>query len=143
MMRLAWIGLFLAVVSQGCWIKWEIPPTPEQVAHAAKVREDASKPVTCQRGDECEIKWARALAWIHEHSYWKLDTATDSIVTTAGPFSTEHTAYSVLKVPLGNGVYRLDFQAKCGVRDALYPKNDICEPKLLEAVASFVNYVNQ
>src|SRR2546427_3182426 len=63
-----YVWLALAVGLQGCWIKWSIPPTPEQLAHQAKLREDAGRPVLSSGVDDCAMKWARALAWVHDHS---------------------------------------------------------------------------
>jgi len=80
-------------------------------------REIASRPLTCTKGDDCELRWARALAWVTHNSHWKLRTATEAVITTEGPLDDIWLAYTVLKTPLWNGEYEITFQA--GVRDAL------------------------
>jgi hypothetical protein len=80
----------------------------------AMLEQDAVRPVTCQQGPDCEIKWSRALHWAHSNSHWKLRIATDSLIMTEGPMDTDEAAFSIAKVAHGNGQYSIDFRAACG-----------------------------
>src|SRR5437773_1704606 len=69
----------------------------------------AAQPIYCQRGDECDVKWGRALRWVRDHSYYKLDKATATIITTQGPFaSADRPAFTVTRSALGEGRYQIE-----------------------------------
>jgi len=95
---------------------------------------DASRPVTCMQGADCEAKWGQALLWVQRNSIWKLRIANDMIITTEGPFDTPSSAFSITKVPAGSGVYSIEFGAGCGNIFG-------CVPSILELQASFVRSV--
>lgn len=105
--------------------------TPQQ---KAMLEMDASRPMICQQGQDCEVKWSRALVWVQDNSRWKLRIANDSLITTEGPFDTTDASFSINKIPLGNGQYSIAFRAGCGNMFG-------CVPSLLELKASFVNAV--
>lgn len=105
--------------------------TPQQ---KAQWEFEASRPVTCSQGSDCEVKWSRALIWVQDHSRWKLRIANDTLITTEGPFDTTDAAYSITKVPTGTGTYTIVFRAGCGNMFG-------CVPSILELQASFVNFV--
>ncbi len=105
--------------------------TPQQ---KAQWELEASRPVTCSQGPDCEAKWGRALLWVQDHSRWKLRIANETIITTEGPFDTTDAAYSITKVPTGVGTYNIAFRAGCGNIFG-------CVPGVLELQASFVNFV--
>lgn len=105
--------------------------TPQQ---KAKWELDASRPVTCLQGPDCEAKWGRALIWVQDHSRWKLRIANDTLITTEGPFDSTDAAYSITKVLTGKGTYSIVFRAGCGNVFG-------CVPSILELQASFVNFV--
>ena len=105
--------------------------TPQQ---KAKWEFEASRPVTCSQGSDCEVKWSRALIWVQDHSRWKLRIANDTLITTEGPFDTTDAAYSITKVPTGTGTYTIVFRAGCGNMFG-------CVPSILELQASFLNFV--
>jgi len=95
---------------------------------------EASRPVTCSQGSDCEVKWSRALIWVQDHSRWKLRIVNETIITTEGPFGTTDAAYSITKVPSGTGIYTIVFRAGCGNMFG-------CVPSIVELQASFVNFV--
>lgn len=94
----------------------------------------ANKPVYCEGGDDCEIKWGRAITWVLQNSYWKIKVQSDSLITTEGPLNTVYAAYQVQKVPLGNNKYLIDMRLGCGNPFG-------CVPSVLELKASFVQFV--
>lgn len=96
---------------------------------------EANKPIYCEGGENCEIKWSRAIMWISQYSHWKIRVQSDSLITTEGPFDTVHAAYQVQKVPLGNNKYSIDMSLGCGNPFG-------CVPSTLELKASFVQFVN-
>ena len=95
----------------------------------------ANTPIYCEGGENCEIKWSRAIMWISQYSHWKIRVQTDSLITTEGPFDTVDAAYQVQKVPLGNNKYSIDMSLGCGNPFG-------CVPSALELKASFVQFVN-
>ena len=121
------ISVFCALILSAC----ATATTPQQ---KARWELEASRPVTCSQGSDCETKWARALNWVQDHSRWKLRIANEAIITTEGPFDTTDAAYSITKVPAGTGTYNIVFRAGCGNIFG-------CVPSILELQASFVNSV--
>src|SRR5260221_10322641 len=104
-LTLKWVVLILAVVLTGC-------ATQQQKAVNAEV---ASTRILCVRGDDCEVKWGRALSWVNSNSNWKIRSATDSLISTESGGDSGETAasFSILKTPLGGGHYQIEFQAGC------------------------------
>jgi hypothetical protein len=125
MKKIIFLCIFIAFLS-GC----ETSSSQQK----ATLEMDASRPVTCQQGSDCEIKWSRAMHWAHSNSHWKLRIATDSLITTEGPMDTDEAAFSIAKVAHGKGQYSIDFRAACGNIFG-------CVPTLLELKAGFVNAV--
>jgi hypothetical protein len=78
--------------------------------------EIADTPIMCTQGEDCEVKWGRAVTWVTQNSYWKIRNSTDMLITTenatVGSGDT-HPSFSILKTAQGNGKYRIDFQAGC------------------------------
>lgn len=103
----------------------------KQQAKAAEIARKASLPITCTAGTDCEVRWARVMLWLQEHSTWKFRNVTDTLITTEGPLDTENKpAYEVTKVPTGDGkTYRITMRAFCGTGD--------CDNLILEQRASF------
>jgi hypothetical protein len=76
--------------------------------------EVANTPIICTRGDDCEVKWGRALTWVTQNSYYKIRNSTDSLITTESGIVDDgdtHASYSILKTAQGDGEYLIDFQA--------------------------------
>jgi hypothetical protein len=86
--------------------------TAEQQASVA----EPPKPITCRAGADCQTKWSRAKAWVAEHSKYKMETSTDSLIQTSGPttFETEASpAYKVTKIATGPNEYAIEFAGGC------------------------------
>lgn len=97
-------------------------------------QQEASRPVICNSGKDCEVMWGKCLQWVQANSRWKLRTVNDFIITTEGPFNTYDPAFSITKRPNQDGTYSIDFNGGCG--------NLGCSPALLYFNARFVNFVN-
>jgi hypothetical protein len=52
---------------------------------SGETMEQATSPLTCMNKAECDAWWGRAQVWVTNHSEYKLQTVTDSIIQTAGP----------------------------------------------------------
>jgi hypothetical protein len=120
------LSLIMIILLSAC-----AAPTPQQ---KAQWNLDASRPVTCSKGSDCEVKWSRALSWVQNNSRWKLRIANENLITTEGPFDTPSAAYSITKVANSDGIYTIDFRAGCGNIFG-------CVPSILQLQADFVNYV--
>src|SRR2546427_8369826 len=82
--------------------------TAEQQASVA----EPPKPITCHAGPDCDAKWSRAATWVTEHSKYKLETSSESLIQTSGPgaFETDSSpAYKITKVAMGPGEYTIEF----------------------------------
>lgn len=108
------------------------PTTPEQQAQLEK---DAAKKVTCTRGDDCKVKWDRAITWISQNSQWKIQTQNENMIqtdTAAGGSPASH--FLVNKVLRGKGLYEITMMSGCD--------NFIgCEPDATYLKASFNRFV--
>ena len=99
--------------------------TPEQ---QAKMNKDAAQKVTCTKGDDCEVKWGRAITWISQNSQWKIQTQNENMIqtyTAVGGSAASH--FLVNKVPQGSGLYEITMASGCDnfigcVPDATYLK---------------------
>jgi len=108
-----------------------VKPTPQQ---EALLQLEASRPITCSQGQDCEVKWGRALRWVQDNSRWKIRIANDTLITTEGPRDTTDAAYEISKDLTDKGIYSISFHAWCGNRFG-------CFPSISEIQASFVNFV--
>lgn len=121
------IGLTLGPILSGC-----ATLTPEQQAQLEK---DATQQITCTKGDDCEVKWGRAITWISRNSQWKIQTQNDSMIQTYTPINqSAASGFLVNKIPLGNGVYEIAMTSGC---DNLLG----CIPNATELKASFNRFV--
>ncbi|SAL48552.1 hypothetical protein AWB71_02669 [Caballeronia peredens] len=97
--------------------------------------EQATQPLTCMSRAECDAWWARSQVWVTNHSEYKLQTITDSIIQTAGPSSGKRAlAYQITKTPTNEGTATIGFAAHCD--------NPLgCEPNPWKAGADFKQFV--
>ncbi|HLG85976.1 MAG TPA: PDZ domain-containing protein [Alphaproteobacteria bacterium] len=106
--------------------------TPEQ---EAALRAEAARPVECGGAEDCQVKWSRALQWVKNNSAYKFQQATDSLIATMGPLPDDpRPAYTITKILQVGGRATFDFDGGC---DNIFG----CVPSMLQAKASFVNYV--
>ncbi|ALA60181.1 hypothetical protein [Nitrospira moscoviensis] len=101
-----WLGPLLVSILAACTTL-----TPEQELHLKTI---AATPVVCSKGDDCEMKWGRAIAWISRNSQWKIQTQTDNIIQTYTPIgASAASGFLVNKVPLGDGRYEIMMTSGC------------------------------
>lgn len=101
----------------------------------AELERYAAQKITCTQGDDCDVKWGRAITWVSQNSQWKIQTQNDSMIQTY-PATNESAAsgFLVNKVRLGNGVYEITMSSRCG---KLYD----CIPNPTELKARFNRFV--
>ena len=102
---------------------------------SSQTMEQATAPLTCMSKLECDAWWARAQVWVTNHSEYKLQAITDSIIQTAGPSSGKRAlAYQITKTPSNEGTATIGFAAHC--------ENPLgCEPNPWAAGADFKQFV--
>jgi hypothetical protein len=97
--------------------------------------EQATSPLTCTNKAECDAWWGRAQVWVTNHSEYKLQTVTDSIIQTEGPSGGKRAlAYQITKTPSNQGTATIGFAAHC---DNMLG----CEPNPWKAGADFKQFV--
>jgi hypothetical protein len=97
--------------------------------------EQATAPLTCTNKAECDAWWGRAQVWVTNHSEYKMQTVTDSIIQTAGPSGGKRAlAYQITKTPSNEGTATIGFAAHC---DNMLG----CEPNPWKAGADFKQFV--
>ncbi|WP_236873379.1 hypothetical protein [Burkholderia sp. PAMC 26561] len=102
---------------------------------AGETMEQATAPLTCTNKAECDAWWGRAQVWVTNHSEYKLQTVTDSIIQTTGPSGGKRAlAYQITKTPSNEGTATIGFAAHC---DNMLG----CEPNPWKAGADFKQFV--
>ncbi|GAB5098606.1 hypothetical protein YK56LOC_43230 [Caballeronia sp. HLA56] len=102
---------------------------------SSQTMEQATAPLTCMSKLECDAWWARAQVWVTNHSEYKLQAITDSIIQTAGPSSGKRAlAYQITKTPSNEGTATIGFAAHCDS-----PLG--CQPGPWQAGADFKQFV--
>ncbi len=108
--------------------------TPEQNAAMLAA---ANRPVTCKAGKDCEEKWSRVTQWVKQNSAYKFQTVSDNVMQTMGPLPNDPSpAFTVTKTSAGKGTYSIELDGGC---DNMFG----CIPSMLQAKASFANFVMQ
>jgi hypothetical protein len=103
-------------------------------AQRARWKQDATQPLVCTRGPDCDAKWNRALKWVQDNADSSIDIANETIITTKTPITWSSPVFSITKTEEESGTYAINFRAGCSW---ILP----CEPSILELKASFANYV--
>lgn len=133
-------GLMLAACTpptQYAAAKPDLPAQPPvQRERHAYLERMAQAPVTCTNGTDCDQKWARALAWVNQHSSYSIKTSTDIEIATNGPIEpTTDAAFTITRGAGANAnTTAIYFSCTCG-------KDARCSPTVLELATSFNNYV--
>ncbi len=121
------ITLTIALTLAAC-----APMTPER---KAALNTAANRPVTCKSGTDCQQKWSRATQWVKQNSAYKFQTISDNLMQTMGPLPDDpRPAYTVTKISTENNIYAIELDGGC---DNMFG----CIPSMLEAKASFANFV--
>jgi hypothetical protein len=116
----------LCALASACSTRGQVGPDTMQQATA---------PLTCTNKAECDAWWQRAQVWVTNHTTYKLQTITDSIIQTDGPSGGRRTlAFQITKTPNTNGSATIGFAAHC---DNMFG----CEPNPWKAGADFKQFV--
>jgi len=104
------ISIFMLFLLAGC-----ATMTPEQIAAKKAMEANAAKEIICLKGDDCDVKWGRAIDWIKKESKWKIKTQTDNLIQTLGLDSTDnrHPGFVVFKTPVGSERFRITMDTVC------------------------------
>lgn len=101
----------------------------------AAINEQAQRQITCMQGEDCDIKWGRAVAWVAKYSSWKIQLQSDLIIQTYSAVGgSPSPGYLVNKVPLGNGRFHITLTSGC---DNIFG----CVPDHTTSLASFNQFV--
>jgi hypothetical protein len=105
------ISIFILFLLAGC-----ATLTPEQIAEKQAKEISAAREIICVKGGDCEVKWGRAINWVKRESKWKIQIQTDSAIQTLGLDSgdSHSPGFIVMKVPAGNGRFRITMDSSCG-----------------------------
>ncbi|MBC8723435.1 hypothetical protein F6X37_18145 [Paraburkholderia sp. 31.1] len=99
------------------------------------VMQIATRPLTCSNKAECDLWWQRAQTWVTSHSKYKIETANDSLIQTAGPDGGKRAlAFEITRAAGPDGTTTIGFSAHCDSSLG-------CKPNPWEAGADFKQYV--
>lgn len=93
------------------------------------------QPLLCSDKAQCDLYWQRAQIWIANNSTYKIQTATDSVITTYGPMGTRvDLAFQATKIPNVDGSAQIKLAAGC---------NNIfgCQPDKYQSILRFREYI--
>lgn len=92
-------------------------------------------PLVCENKNECDLFWQYAQVWLSMNSGYKIQSATDTVITTHGPIQNSPTlAYSITKIPNSQGGARIMINGGCANMFG-------CIPKFENAALDFKRYV--
>jgi hypothetical protein len=95
----------------------------------------ANRPMSCKQGDDCSLKWGKALKWVREHTKYRFRQATEALIVTENPQPGDPmSAFEVMKTPNGDGTYAISFDSYCGDEFG-------CDPSTLQHKADFVQTI--
>jgi hypothetical protein len=116
----------LCVAAAGCSTQGQVDPDVMQIA---------TTPLTCSSKAQCDTWWQRAQAWVTSHSKYDVETATDTLIQTAGPDGGKRAlAYQITRTANPDGTATIGFAAHCDGSLG-------CKPNPWEAGADFKQFV--
>lgn len=125
-MRKDLLAVLCLVATAGCSTQGQVDPDVMQIA---------TTPLTCSSKVECDVWWQRAQTWVTSHSKYKVESATDTLIQTAGPDGGKRAlAYQITRTPNPDGTATIGFAAHCDGSLG-------CKPNPWEAGADFKEYV--
>ncbi|HZZ06394.1 hypothetical protein [Paraburkholderia sp.] len=125
-MKKGLLAALCLVATAGCSTQGQVNPDVMQIA---------TTPLTCSNKTECDVWWQRAQTWVTSHSKYKVESATDTLIQTAGPDGGKRAlAYQITRTPNPDGTATIGFAAHCDGSLG-------CKPNPWEAGADFKEYV--
>ncbi|CAB3712132.1 hypothetical protein [Paraburkholderia rhynchosiae] len=116
----------LCVAAAACSTQGQVDPDVMQIA---------TTPLTCSNKAECDLWWQRAQTWVTNNSTYQVESATDTLIQTAGPDGGKRAlAYQITRTANPDGTATIGFAAHCDGSLG-------CTPNPWEAGADFKEYV--
>lgn len=116
----------MCVLMAACSTRGQVNPDIMQIA---------TTPLTCSNANECNAWWQRAQSWVTDHSTYKVEATTDTLIQTAGPDGGKRAlAYQITRTPNHDGTATIGFAAHCDSSLG-------CKPNPWEAGADFKQFV--
>ncbi|TAL93584.1 MAG: hypothetical protein EPN73_20750 [Paraburkholderia sp.] len=124
-MKIALLAVLCALAA-GCSSSGQVDPDTMQIATA---------PLTCSNKTECDMWWTRARTWVTQVSTYALESASDTLIQTAGPDGGKRAlAYEITKTENKDGTATIGFAAHCDSAMG-------CQPSPWKAGADFKRFV--
>lgn len=98
----------------GCVLAQQIEVDPTILA-------ESQQPLACATRQECDLYWQRAQAYVNQHSEFRIQIATDAVISTYGP-TDARLSYNLTRVSNADGSAIINVSVNC-VND-LY----VCRP---------------
>jgi hypothetical protein len=96
---------------------------------------EARYPLYCENKPECDLLWQRAQIWVSQNSGYRIQTATDAVIQTFGPFGSKvELAFQVLRNPRADGGAAITIRGYC---DNMFG----CQPNEIDAILRFKSFV--
>jgi len=74
----------------------------------------SKEPLTCANKEECDSYWQRAQAYVSKNSTYRIQSVSDTVLTTDGPiYGSAENAYHLIKVPNADGSATIEVQIAC------------------------------
>lgn len=122
------IGLSLSV--GGCAARAALTPQEQ-----AQIQANANRKITCTKGDDCDMKWGRAITWVSQNSHWKVQLQNDYLIQTYTSMNgSPYSSFLVNKAPIDNGSSEIVMSSGCGNMFGCVPDETILR-------ASFTNFI--
>ena len=91
----------------------------------------------CAGAPECKLYWERAQVWVARNSHWKVQVATDVMISTFnGTEGSTYNHYTIVREPIGNGRERISMQTGCNNIFGCMTRPDIARRQLYDYVTS-------
>ena len=114
------------------------------LAACGSALEDERTPtaVACRLGPDCDFKWARAIAWVEQNAFYRIERVDAWRIQTFGPYGkSEGTAVTIQKVLSGDGWAQLSINVSCANIVTCYPSVTAQKLSFLEYVSGGSNLV--
>ena len=98
---------------------------------------EAHRPLMCKDKTQCDLYWSRAQAWVANNGGYRIQTVSDSIISTYGPSGGRvELASQVTREANADGSARIRIRLSCDNRF-------VCRPTPEEGAVSFKRYVTR
>ena len=99
-----------------------------------ELNSEAHVPLTCANKQQCDLYWSRAQIWISDHSFFRIQTVTDTVLNTYGPDQYNHISWQLARIPNADGSARIKITPNCDIQI-------LCVKQVYQDVVSLKEYV--